>query len=52
MLLLVFVYIEWAIVNMALGRSAGLGKLFLPISLVAIFLPLGIYLQRLRGHQQ
>ena len=51
-LLFVFVYIEWAKVNTALGRSAGLGKLFMPISLVAVFIPLGLYLQKLRGHQK
>ena len=50
--LFVFAYLEWADVNTALGRSAGLGKLFLPISLVAVFLPLGIYLQKLRGHRK
>jgi hypothetical protein len=33
--LFVFVYIEWATVNTALGRSAGLGKLFMPTFLVA-----------------
>ena len=47
-LLFVFVYIEWAQVNTALGRSSGLGKLFLQILLVAVFLPLGLYLRRLR----
>ena len=50
--LLVLPYIEWAVVNTALGRSAGLGRQFLPISLVAIFLPLGFYLLRLRRHQK
>ena len=38
--------------NAALGRSASLGKPFLPISLVAVFLPLGVYLQKLRIHQK
>jgi uncharacterized membrane protein len=47
--LFVFAYLEWADVNTALGRSAGLGELFLPISLVAVFLPLGLYLRKLRG---
>lgn len=51
-LLFVFVYIEWAKVNMALGRSSGLGKLFLPISLAAVFLPLCLYLQKLRNYQK
>ncbi len=51
-LLFVFVYIEWTQVNTALGRSSGLGKPFLPISLVAIFLPLGLYLQKPREHQK
>ncbi len=48
-LLFVFVYMEWAQVNTALARSSGLGNLFLPISLVAVFLPLGLYLQKLRA---
>lgn len=48
----VLAYVEWAEVNTALGRSTGLGKLFLPISLIAVFLPLGLYLQKLRGYQK
>jgi hypothetical protein len=52
LVLFVFAYLEWANVNTALGRSAGLGKLFLPISLVAVFLPLGLYLQKLWGRQK
>ena len=51
-LLFVFVYIEWSQVNKALGRSSGLGKLSLPIFLVAVCLALGLYLQRLRGLQK
>jgi len=51
-LLFVFVYVEWTNVNTALGRSAGLGKLFLPISLLAVVLPLGFYVQKLREHQK
>lgn len=47
--LFVFAYLEWADVNTALGRSSGPGKLFLPISLVAVFLPIGFYLQKLRS---
>lgn len=47
-LLFVFAYIEWASVNTALGYSAGLGPLFFPLSLVAVFLPLGVFLQKLR----
>jgi uncharacterized membrane protein len=50
--LFVFAYVEWAKVNTALGRSSGLGKQFLPISLIAVFLPLGLYLQKLRKHQE
>lgn len=50
--LFVLAYVEWAEVNTALGRSTGLGKLFLPISLIAVFLPLGLYLQKLRGYQK
>lgn len=51
-ILFVFVYIEWVQVNTALERSSGLGKLFLPISLVAVFLPLGLYLQKLRKYRK
>ena len=50
-ILFVFAYMEWASVNTALGHSAGLGKLFLPLSLVSVILPLGVYMQRLRRHK-
>jgi uncharacterized membrane protein len=49
--LFVIAYIEWTTVNTALGRSTGLGRLFLPISLIALFIPLGLYLRKLRGCQ-
>ena len=45
--LFVFAYIEWEQVNTALGRSSGLGKLFLPVILVVVLFPLVFYLQRL-----
>jgi uncharacterized membrane protein YidH (DUF202 family) len=46
-LLLVFAYIAWANVNTALGRSEGLGRYFLPVSLALISTPLALYLLRL-----
>jgi uncharacterized membrane protein len=49
--LLVFLYIVRASVNTALGRANGLGKPFLPIVLVAIFLPIGFYLFSLRRYR-
>jgi uncharacterized membrane protein len=48
-LVLVFLYISWIAVGIALGHSAGLGKAFLPISPITL---LGIpawYLLRLRS---
>jgi uncharacterized membrane protein len=50
--LLVFLYLEWRQVNTALGRTRGLGKLFLPVSLVAVFLPLGYYLRKLWAYRK
>ena len=43
--LLVFAWLEWAMVNTALWRFSGIGKPFVPISLLAIFAPLAYYLR-------
>lgn len=45
--LFMLLYLTWAGVNTAIGRSAGLGKQFLPISLAAVFLALIFYLHKL-----
>jgi len=45
--LFIFLYLTWASVNTAIGRSAGLGKQFLPLSLAAVFLALILYLLKL-----
>ena len=50
--LLVFLYITGATVRTALGRSAGLGGAFLPVSLIATFSPTGYYLLRLRRYEK
>lgn len=38
-----FTYIEWQIIQVALGKSTGLGIAFLPIFLIVIFGTVGIY---------
>jgi uncharacterized membrane protein YidH (DUF202 family) len=48
MVLWMLLYIAWANVNTAMGRGEGLGKPFLPVSLAAVFLPLGLYIFKLR----
>ncbi len=50
--LFIFLYIEWANVETALGHSVGLGRWFLPISVVAILLTLGFYFHKLRRLQK
>lgn len=50
--LTVFAYLERAQVNTALGRSEGLGKAFLPISLISVFAILGLFLRELRKHRE
>jgi uncharacterized membrane protein len=50
--LLIFLYIVRTTVNTAVGRAHGLGKQFLPISLVVIFLPLSVYLIKLQRCRQ
>ncbi len=51
-ILLIFVYIEWILANTASGRSSTPGTLFLPVTLVAVFLPLGFYLHKLQNYQR
>jgi len=51
-LLSIFVYILWVSMNTALGRSEGLGKQFLPVSLAAVFFTLGFYLFKLRRYRE
>jgi hypothetical protein len=43
---LLFAYLEWLTLQTALGQTAGLGLLFLPLTLLAIFGTVGVYLYR------
>jgi hypothetical protein len=43
----VFAWINWTMVSVAMGRSAGLGLWFLPVTLVAILGTTGFYLWRI-----
>jgi len=50
-LMLTFAYITWAGINTAFGRANGLGRMFLPIVLAAIFGPLIFFTSKLlRDH--
>lgn len=51
-LLLVFVYIVSRNVDTALGRADGLGKQFLPVFLLTIFLPVTVYLMKLSRYRK
>ena len=42
-IILLFTFIEWKTIQVALGYSEGLGLTFLPISLIVIFGTIGIY---------
>jgi len=39
----VFVYIQWMTIQVALGKAAGLGLVFLPVFLVLIFGTIAVY---------
>lgn len=39
-----FTYIEWATIQVALGKAGGLGVWFLPASIIPIFGTIGVYL--------
>lgn len=45
--LLILLYLTWGSVNIAIGSSTSLAKGFLPFSLAAVFLVLGVYLVKL-----
>ncbi len=51
-LLSIFVYMLWVSISTAWGRSEGLGKPFLPISLAAVFFTLGFYLFKVRSYRE
>jgi uncharacterized membrane protein len=42
-IILLFTFIEWTTIQVALGYSEGLGFKFLPISLIVVFGTIGIY---------
>ncbi len=50
-LLLVLAYLSWAGMNVALGRTQGLGRSFLLIVLAAVFGPLVFFTLRLRRYR-
>lgn len=41
--MLLFAYLEWTTIGMALGQTNSLGLFFLPLALVALFGTLGVY---------
>ena len=49
---LIFSYLSWKSVNTALGKANGLGPVFLPVSLAAMFVPLIYYTWRLRIYRR
>ena len=42
-----FLYLQWMMIQIALGRAEGLNKAFLPMFLLVIFGTLGVYLVKL-----
>ncbi|MGH7596447.1 MAG: DUF1648 domain-containing protein [bacterium] len=42
-IVLIFVYLQWQTIQVALGKAEGLGVAFLPIFLILIFGTIGIY---------
>jgi hypothetical protein len=50
-LLLTLGYINWAGINIALGRAQGLGTMFLPVFLAAAFGPIAFYTHKLRRYR-
>jgi hypothetical protein len=46
-LMALFVYIVWMIVQTAIGNASGLGRPFLPMFLVAVFAPVVFYSAKL-----
>jgi hypothetical protein len=51
-LMVLLLYIAWAMVNSGLGRADGLGPGFLPVFLAVTFLPLIWFLAKLRKFQK
>ncbi len=48
---LVFAYVNWARLRVALGEAEGIGRLMLPLVMVAFLAPAAVYALRLRRHQ-
>jgi uncharacterized membrane protein len=42
-IILLFTFIEWTTIQVALGDNEGLGLMFIPISLIVVFGTIGIY---------
>ena len=51
-LMVLLLYLDWAMVNTGLGQTDGLGPEFLPVFLAATFLPLIWFLAKLRKFQK
>ena len=47
-----FAYIEWVMLDTALGGSHGLGQAFLPVSLGAVAIVLAVYVIKLRRYRR
>jgi uncharacterized membrane protein YidH (DUF202 family) len=50
--LYIFLYLAWANVNIAMGRRDSLGKPFVPACLAAVFVPMGLYMFKLRRYRE
>lgn len=46
-----FTYIQWMTIQVALGKSSGLGNMFLCICLLIIFGTIGVYFYKARKHK-
>jgi uncharacterized membrane protein len=50
-IMLMFAYISWAGINTALGRTQGLGRMFLPLFLAATFAPVIFFTRKLQRYR-
>lgn len=51
MLVLVFAYLNWARLRVALGQAEGIGRALLPLVLLAFLVPAAVYALRLHRHR-
>lgn len=50
-IIFIFGYIEWKTVQVALGKTSGLGIGFLPVFLIVVFGTIGVYTYRMVRHK-